>query len=71
MIYSNQYSELIIFEQSYATNNQRIIDTEDAEIEDLLISGLNVQYLYNKETHQFMWIDGEYFFSLTASLDKN
>ncbi len=70
-IYRNAMETDIIYEQTYITNNQIIVDTEDTEIEHITVNGIEVEYFYNKGFYQFMWYKDHYAFSLISSMKKD
>ncbi|WP_243167944.1 DUF4367 domain-containing protein [Anaerocolumna cellulosilytica] len=68
-VYTNGENKLF-FEQSYITNNQMILDTEDTLLlQTKSIKGIELHYFTNKELSQVYWSQDEYFFSLVSDLN--
>ncbi|WP_353094133.1 DUF4367 domain-containing protein [Tissierella praeacuta] len=70
IIYNNKDGEEIIYRQSKITNGTSIIDTENAEIEDILINGYKGQIVLKNGTNHLIWFDEEYFYSIRSTIKK-
>ncbi len=70
VIYSNGKGTDIAYEQAFITNNQIIIDTEDTEINKLMINNHEVEYIFKNDAYQFMWYKDHYAFSLFSSAHR-
>ena len=68
--YKNEDGEEIIYKQSKITNGTSIIDTENAEIEDMLINGYKGQLILKNGTGNLIWFDDEYFYSIRSTIEK-
>ncbi len=51
-------------------NSTKIIDTENAKIEELFINGYDAIYSSNENVNILVWIDGEKKFSLTGKISQ-
>jgi hypothetical protein len=69
-VYTNGQNKLF-FEQSYITNNQMVLDTEDILLQTKNTNGIELHYFTNKELSQVYWSQDEYFFSLVSDLNIN
>lgn len=68
--YKNEGGEEIIYKQNKITNGTSIIDTENAEIENIVINGYKGQIVYKNETNHLIWLDNEYLYSIRSTIEK-
>lgn len=68
--YKNEAGEEIIYKQNKITNGTSIIDTENAEIENIVINGYKGQIVYKNETNHLIWLDNEYLYSIRSTIEK-
>lgn len=68
--YKNEDGEEIIYKQNKITNGTSIIDTENAEIENIVINGYKGQIVYKNETNHLIWLDNEYLYSIRSTIEK-
>ena len=69
-IYSNG-SDDIIFEQHILSPTHFTIDTEDVEIENLIIDDIEVLFYSNKGINNIIWADGLYGYTAFGTVGKN
>ncbi len=62
--------DIIIYQQNYITNDKIILDTEDANIENVKINNYQGQIISKNETNQLIWFSEEYYFNILSTLEK-
>ena len=60
----------IIFEQENARKMKNNIDTEKTQLISLSIDGKEGYYFSNPEMEVFFWVEGNYYLSISACVDK-
>lgn len=68
--YENKKGDIIIYQQNYITNGKIILDTEDANIENVKINNYQGQIISKNETNQLIWFSEEYYFNILSTLEK-
>lgn len=68
--YENEKGDVIIYQQNYITNGKIILDTEDANIENVKINNYQGQIISKNETNQLIWFSEEYYFNILSTLEK-
>lgn len=70
IIYENKSGQKIVFMQVEVAGNQVVVDTENTEMEKVLMGGEEVYYYENKGSKNLIWFEGEYQLTLISEIDK-
>lgn len=71
IIYSNDVGNEILYTQTLLTNGNFIIDTEDAQLENLDIDGINVNIVQKNGNTMIYWNDENYFYNFSGYAEKS
>lgn len=69
--YVNENLETIIYEQELIVDSEKLIDTENVDIQMFKINNIEYSYFYNKDMYNIYWYNDNYKFSLKASIELN
>lgn len=69
IIYTNSDNIEIIYEQSFISNGEIILDTEGVEVKTISIGNQEINYFSNKGVNQVYWNDDNYTYTFISSID--
>lgn len=71
IIYSNNIGKEIIYKQTLLTNTGIIIDTENTDLENIVMYDVNINILEKNDHVGVYWNDDKYFYSINGNVEKS